>query len=133
MTNKAKQTSKTKKAETVSFEDDEKVIDKTPRTLSSGGSFHDFEAEPVFEGVYKHPVLAVKDNSERNQKKGDVIGYAFDGEDDKEVIVGNSYSVKQAIEQVTEGAKMRFEFLGKGESGGKPFNKFKIDLLGYAK
>lgn len=108
-------------------------IDTTPRQLVSGGSFHDFETEPVFEGVYKGVVQAEKDNETRNQKKGDVIGYAFDGENDEESIIGNSHSVRKAIEQVTEGAKLRIEFLGKGESNGKPFNKFKIDLLGYVK
>lgn len=108
-------------------------IDETPRQLVSGGSFHDFETEPVFEGVYKGMVQAEKDNETRNQKKGDVIGYAFDTEDDQEAIIGNSHSVKKAIEQVRPGAKLRIEFLGKGESNGKPFNKFKIDLLGYVK
>lgn len=104
--------------------------DKTPRTLVSGGSFHDFETEPVFEGVYKGMVLAEKDNETRNQKKGDVIGYEFDGEDDQPSIIGNSHSVRKAIEQIEPGDKLRIEFLGKGESNGKPFNKFKIDLLG---
>lgn len=111
----------------------ESTIDKTPRTLVTGGSFHDFETEPVFEGIYERVVQAEKDNEDRQQKKGDVIGYVFTGENDNEVIIGASYSVTKAIEKVTPGAILRIEFLGKGESKGKPFNKFKIDLVGYRK
>lgn len=106
-------------------------IDKTPRELVSGGKFHDFNAEPTFEGIYKHPVLAEKDNEQRNQKAGDVIGYAHEDEEGNEIIVGASASVVKAIDQVEPGAQMRYEFLGKGESNGKPFNRFKIELLGY--
>lgn len=107
-------------------------VDKTPRSLVSGGKFHDFDQEPIFEGIYKHPVIAEQDNEKRQQKKGDVIGYAFDTEGDEEEIVGNSHSVRKAIDQVEPGARMRIEFLGKGEtSTGQPFNRFKIDLLGY--
>ncbi len=104
---------------------------KTPRNLVSGGSFHDFEKEPVLEGVYNHPVLAEQDNESRNQKAGDVIGYEFATDDETVTIVGNLHSVRKAIDQVEPGDKLRIEFLGKGETGaGKPFNKFKIDLLG---
>lgn len=108
------------------------TVDKTPRSLVSGGKFHDFDQDPTFEGIYKHPVVAEQDNEKRQQKKGDVIGYAFDTEGDEEEIVGNSHSVRKAIDQVEPGARMRIEFLGKGEtSTGQPFNRFKIDLLGY--
>lgn len=125
MSKASKTTAKTETVETV-----QNGKDRTPRTLTSGASFHDFESEPEIEGVYKEPVIAEKDNEQRQQKAGDVIGYLFENEE-SEFIVGNSHSVKKAIEQVEPGAKLSIKFLGKGESNGKPFNKFKIDLLGY--
>lgn len=111
-------------------------IDKTPRKLSTGGSFHDFKTEPIFEGVYTgNAVTASEDNPKRQQKKGDVIGYEFtSSEDDKTVIIGNSHSIRKSIEQVDAGAHLRITFEGqvKGKTG-QPFNKFDVELLGYVK
>lgn len=112
------------------------VIDETPRKLTTGGSFHDFKAEPVFEGVYTgNAITASQDDEKRKQKKGDVIGYEFiSAEDDKTAIVGNSFSIRKAIEKVRAGAFMRIEFMGKvTNKAGQPFNQFEIDLIKYVK
>jgi hypothetical protein len=107
------------------------------QTLVSGGQFHPFDTEPVFEGVYTgNNALAQKDDltQENGRKAGDVIGYIFEDEEGNEVIVGRNHSTEKAMQQVEKLEKpvMRFEFLGKVQmKGGKPFNRFKIDLLGY--
>ena len=107
------------------------------QTLVSGGQFHQFDTEPIFEGVYTgNNALAQKDDltQENGRKAGDVIGYIFEDEEGNEVIVGRNHSTEKAMQQVEKLEKpvMRFEFLGKVQmKGGKPFNRFKIDLLGY--
>lgn len=109
-------------------------VDKTPRTLVSSGSFHDFNDEPVFEGVwFGETLLHEKDDNEFNVKAGDVRGYVFNTEDKDGIVIGANHSVSKAMDQVNPGAVMRFVFNGKIERPGKrPFNSFTIDLIGYA-
>lgn len=109
-------------------------IDKTPRALVTSGSFHDFNADPVFEGVWHGDVLLhEEDDKEFNVKKGDVRGYVFATEQEDGIVIGANHSVNKAMDQVNPGAVMRFRFNGKIERPGKrPFNSFTIDLVGYA-
>lgn len=109
-------------------------IDRTPRSLVTSGTFHDFNTEPEFEGVFTgETLLHEKDDPEFNSKKGDVRGYLFNTEEKDGIVVGSNYSVDKAMAQVNPGAVMRFIFNGRVERPGKkPFNSFTIDLIGYA-
>lgn len=98
------------------------------KSLVSGAKFHDFETDAIFEGIWTgDEVKAEQDNEQRQQKKGDLMGYRFVGEDDQDVLIGASHAVSKAIGMVEPGTKLRIEFLGKDTSGPKPFNRFKID------
>lgn len=109
-------------------------IDKTPRALVTAGEFHDFSANPEFEGVWHgDTMLHEKDDENFNVKAGDVRGYIFNTEEKDGIVIGANHSVNKAMDQVNPGAVMRFTFNGKIERPGKrPFNSFTIELIGYA-
>lgn len=100
------------------------------RTLVSGAGFHDFDEQPEFEGIFSgETVIAENDDEKQGRKKGDIMGYLFEGEEG-ETIIGASHSITKAVEQIVKGDRLLIKFLGKQIKGnGKPFNRFKIDLL----
>lgn len=135
---------KVNKALTVTSDEDENentTIDRTPRSLVTGGKFHNWDEQPDFEGVFTgETVLHEKDDPEMNVEKGDVRGYIFNGltdegdldEEHEGVVIGASYSVEKAMNQVDKNAVLRFQYKGKSKGkGGKNFKNFNIDLIGY--
>lgn len=97
--------------------------EKVYHTLVSGAEYWDFDTNPTFVGKYIQPVIREKDQQ--------LIGFLFVDEKGEDHIITNSHSVEKAIKMVNdmgviEKATFVFEFLGKGEANGKPFNRFKI-------
>jgi hypothetical protein len=111
------------------------IVDKgfTPRTLVSSNQYHDFNNEPIFTGRYTGSnVVREKDEINGSGKKGDIIGYIFETEDDVKVTIGNSHAVTKALELADgENPVLNIEFMGKIMlKNGKPFNKFEITQIG---
>lgn len=95
--------------------------------VSSGAGYHDFAKEPVFEGRFVGEFLAPKDIPANRTKAGDVIGFTMRNEvTGKEEIISNSYSIKKALEddKFNTTTLWWFEFEGKIQVKGKPFNQF---------
>jgi hypothetical protein len=101
--------------------------------LVSGAEFLEFKnVGEVFTGYYTgRQSIRQKDGKEENQKAGDVMGYYFVTSDGTEVIIGNSFNVKTAMEKgVKEGDVLYIEFLGQEDlGGGKKVNKLHIARL----
>lgn len=140
-TGNVKQDTTEKTAHKVFDQVDPENINRTPRSLVTGGKFHKFEEDPEFEGIYTGEVVThEKDDPEMNVEEGDVRGFIFDGitedgdlDEEKEgVVIGASHSVQKAMAQVETNAVLRFQYKGKSQGkGGKMFKNFNIDLIGY--
>lgn len=67
--------------------------------------------------------------NQKGHKKGDVIGFLFEGADGNFTIIGASHSIESTMEQVKKDDVVSFEYLGKGKSPKGQVNKFRIELL----
>lgn len=99
----------------------------------TNAAFHDFEKTPLFVGQYtgEKLVRSEDDKKDSNKKKGDVMGYEFIDENGMTVIVGNSSTVEQVINDEKDPIKkdevVSFEFQGKAKTkNNRTFNKFNI-------
>lgn len=132
----AKQNKKTE-PEQDAFGDDVKPRAQRPdrpqgETLVSGATYWDFEQNPVFTGQYLREFLRPKDGDlSKKEKKGDVIGFVMvHDETGEEVIISNSFQVKEALDKIGRATdvKLWIEFEGKitQKKTGKPLNRFHI-------
>ena len=110
-----------------------------PINVVSAAQYWDFEAEPYFMGQYVGEQRAdITDPKTKEVEHNKLIGYVFQDDSGEQHIIGNSHSIEKAMNYEIDGVPayelypvMQFEFLGKVEVKGKPFNRFKIDILGY--
>jgi len=100
------------------------------RTLISAATYHNFEEEPLFRGVYM---------GECKNEEGKLIGFLFCNEDGEEEMVTNSYSIEKALNMETEhgllvkdsNLTIEIEFKDKItiKKTGKPFNRFQVCIM----
>jgi len=103
---------------------------KDLETVVDSASWWKFSETSIFEGHFVDKFLALKDDKNRQVKKGDVTGYRFieDGTD-KEYVLPKNHSITEALEK--DGFKTTtlwwIEFEGKVQREGRnPFNRFYI-------
>jgi hypothetical protein len=104
------------------------------KSVVSGAKFIVWTVGMIFFGRIGKPVIREKDgaNAEQNpnEKAGTIMGYEIVDKNGEVHILGNSATIKNAVEKVGEGAIVRIEFLGKGTNAkNQPVNLFKIDEL----
>lgn len=99
----------------------------------TNASFHDFEKTTLFVGQYTGEKLirTEDDAKDKTKKAGDVMGYIYTDGNGMAVVVGNSSTVEQVINDkdnpVEKDEVMSFEFQGKGKTkNGRDFNRFRI-------
>jgi len=108
------------------------------KTVVNSLSFHKFDEEPNFIGLYKDTVTLGADEDSEAPEKGKepetyIANIFVDMSTGEEVYIGNSYAVNKAIknaratqhEEITN-TVFSIEFLGKTMVKNKPFNQFKI-------
>lgn len=110
------------------------VDDYEEEVINSGAEFWKFNNPgDLFVGTYTgQPIIAMEDSKDNGEtfKKGDTIGYEFLPTNSKQqVIIPNNYSIEKSMERVVKNDLVKIEFLGKKESGGKPFSSFRITKL----
>lgn len=99
----------------------------------TNANFHDFNAHPLFIGMYTGNRLIRQENDakDKTKKKGDLMGYEFNDENGMPVLVGASSAIEAIMDnekiKVQKDTIMSFEFQGKGVTkNNKPFNRFRV-------
>jgi hypothetical protein len=101
------------------------------KTIVSGADFFDFDLKPVFSGKFLHTVIREAD-SETNKdfKKGDVMGYMFQDINGDDHIIGASHQITKALTAEDQGVGNYYKitYLGKGQTAkNQPFNKYEVE------
>lgn len=104
----------------------------------TSANFIDFDATPLFIGEYTGVTLtATEDDTKKNRKKGDIMGFEFQTQDGILHLVGASATVTsnmlpkdkkgKDLPVIPANTVLSFEFLGMGENkANQEFRRFRI-------